>query len=114
MTSAKETNFKLNLTNFVPIKEGVWSDDELIIIQNKCGLSLDDLKLVLKWNMLTISQVAMLANVSQSTVRNATTPIIRKNGDVRTRLCVVSAFPDKDNGKMFILVDDFCRRFILK
>jgi hypothetical protein len=115
MTSAtKKTNLKLNLLNYVPIRESVWSDDEIAIIKTKCNLSDDDLWLVLRWNVLTISQVAMLANVSQSTVRNAITPIVRKNGEITARLSVVNAFPDSGNGKMFILVDDFCRRFILK
>ncbi len=91
-----------------------WSDDDLQIISKRTSFGVEDLRLVLKWNILTVPQMALLCNISESRVRNAISPYALKNGANKKRLSTVAPFPDdKDGGKLFILVDDIARNFIL-
>jgi hypothetical protein len=105
----------LNLTKYAPLEEGNWSNDELQKISQRTGFSIDDLRLVLKWNVISVQQMAMLCNVSESRIRNAISPYLTKNGTKKMRLSTVTPFPDctTDGGKTYIFMDDVARNYIL-
>jgi hypothetical protein len=97
------------------LEEGNWSNDELQKISQRTGFSIDDLMLVLKWNVISVQQMAMLCNVSESRIRNAISPYLTKNGTKKMRLSTATPFPDctPDGGKTYIFMDDVARNYIL-
>lgn len=106
---------KVLMNGFVKIKSGKWSPDDVQKIAEKRDMSIKEANSILAYNVISIPQLALIAGVSESTIYNATTKVLRKKtGQFTSVLTECRPFPDTKGGKVFILVDENCVNFILK
>lgn len=105
---------QLNLKNHVPVvaSPGLFTPEEIKHIATIRGMSEDDAWVLLHYNILTFSQLSVITGVSESQLRNASVPSVKRDGRISCWLTVCNPFPDERKGKLFILVDEKCVEYI--
>lgn len=105
----------LDLEKYHHLQPGKWHDDEIKRLSEFSGLTFEEVKLVLKWDVITVQQMVLLCKVGESRIRNAISPYAKRDGSLNLRLTTVVPFPEstETNGRTFILVDDIARNYIL-
>lgn len=104
---------QLNKSNYVEIKPcGPFPKDTVPSISKARGISPEEVRTLLAYNVVTFPQLAILTGVSESQLRNASVPSIKRNGEPSCWLTLCNPFPDEKKGKLFILVNDKCLEYI--
>lgn len=104
----------VNMDGYVEIKPMNWTQAVVERIAKKRLLEKDHVRAMLAYNIITFRQLANVTGVSESRIRNASVKVQRKNGEISSLFTVCNPFPDMDYGKLFILVDEKCREYIMR
>ncbi len=96
------------------IAPSTWTDSDIKTLCKRTKLPEHQLRLVLKWNILTISQVAMLSKKPEYIIRNNTKAHLLKSGELVRKLTIVTPFLCNKKPIQFVLVDDIARNFIMR
>jgi len=110
MSNIEELNFK----QYVPITETSMPVSLMKEIASKRNITLKDVKTIVAYNIMTFNQLSYITGVSESQLRNATVPSIKRSGEESVKLTLCNPFPDNSKGKLFVLVDTKCIDYITR
>ena len=105
---------EVNMDGYVEIKPFNWSEATIERIAKKRLLNKNHIRAMLSYNVITFRQLANVTGVSESRIRNASVKVQRKDGSISSLFTICNPFPDMDYGKLFILVDEKCREYIMR
>jgi hypothetical protein len=107
-------SIQLNLDKQIDIvsSPGLFTPEEIKHIATYRGMSEQDAQALLQYNILTFSQLSTLTGISESQLRNASVPTVKRDGKATCWLEVCNPFPDEKKGKLFVHVNDKCVEFI--
>lgn len=107
--------YAINLkNNVVDIKAMPWDSKVIKKIATCRMLPVDQIKPLLKYNVMTFRQLSIITGVTESRIRNACIKSQKKGGALTARLTICNPFPDDSAGKLFVLVDEKCKDYIYK
>ena len=106
---------QLNLSNYVAIDiNNPSTEEDIKNISRMRSIPEQEVGVLLSYNVITFPQLAILTGVSESQLRNASVPSVKRNGVASCWLTLCNPFPDERKGKLFILVNDKCMQYIRK
>jgi hypothetical protein len=103
-----------NTDNDFRIEDNKFIDVRLIsCIMERMGVDMNEADRIIRYNVLTISQLADISGRSISAIQNHIRPIKTINGNV-SRLKEVFLFPSKEKpGPAFVVFDQNCFDYIM-